>query len=177
MQALRAKEFNQDALEGLVAVGSTKLQHVPAFAAQHGIAAAPEFFHGEKFFGGPRGDECNRIGRNFRHQTREVFVGALVGENGFPAHAAAIAVRARRRSELFCRSATDVCAAADVSLNHAFRFQLGVCVRDGCTVNTQLGGELAAGRDAVAGAEFAGMDEGAELIAQLDVKGYVAFGL
>jgi predicted deacetylase len=44
-------------------------------------------------------------------------------------------------------------------------------------VNTQLRGEFAARRDAVARAKLAGMDQGAELIAQLDVKGYVAFGL
>jgi hypothetical protein len=62
-------------------------------------------------------------------------------------------------------------------LNHAFRFQLGVCVRDGCTVNTQLGGELAACGDAVPGAKFAGMDQGAELIAQLNIERDVAFGL
>jgi hypothetical protein len=44
-------------------------------------------------------------------------------------------------------------------------------------VNTELRGELAARRDAVAGAKFAGMDQGAELVAQLDVKGDVAFRL
>jgi uncharacterized protein with gpF-like domain len=44
-------------------------------------------------------------------------------------------------------------------------------------VNTQLRGELAARRDAVTRAKFAGMDQGAKLIAQLNVERDVAFGL
>ena len=75
------------------------------------------------------------------------------------------------------RSAANVSAAANVSLNHPFGFQLGVCVRDGGTVNAQLRSELAACRDAVTCAKLAGMDQGAKLIAKLNVKRDVAFGL
>jgi len=40
-----------------------------------------------------------------------------------------------------------------------------------------LRGQLATRRDAVAGAQFAGMDQRAKLVAQLDIKRNVAFGL
>ena len=41
----------------------------------------------------------------------------------------------------------------------------------------RVGRQFAAGGDAVAGAKFAGMDQGAELVAQLNVQRDVAFGL
>jgi hypothetical protein len=44
-------------------------------------------------------------------------------------------------------------------------------------MNTQHGGELAAGGDAIAGAEVTGVDEGAELVTELDVEGNVGFWL
>ncbi len=45
------------------------------------------------------------------------------------------------------------------------------------TPSAKVRGEFAAGGDAVAGAEIAGMDQGAELIAELYVEWNVAFGL
>ncbi len=75
------------------------------------------------------------------------------------------------------RRAANVGAAADVALNQAFGFEFGVGVCDGGPVNPELRGQLAAGGDAVTVAQFAAMDESAELVAQLDVERDVAFGL
>ena len=75
------------------------------------------------------------------------------------------------------RRAANIGAAADVALNQAFGFEFGVGVCDGGAVNAELCSEFAAGGDAVAVAQFAAMDEGAKLVAQLDVERNVAFGL
>jgi hypothetical protein len=44
-------------------------------------------------------------------------------------------------------------------------------------MNAQQGGELAAGGNAIAGAQVAGVDERAELVTELDVKRDVGFWL
>ena len=75
------------------------------------------------------------------------------------------------------RRAANICAAAHVALNQAFRFEFGVGVCDGGPVNAELRREFAARGDAVAVAQFATMDEGAKLVAKLDVERNVAFGL
>ena len=64
-----------------------------------------------------------------------------------------------------------------MALDQAFGFEFGVGVGDGGAVDAELPGEFTAGGNAVAGAELAGMDEGAELVAELDVQRNVAFGL
>ena len=81
VQAVRAKEFNEDALQRLVPVRGTELQDVSAITAQYRIAAAPKFFNWKKLFGGPSCYKRNRIGRNIRHQASEIFVGSLVRKN------------------------------------------------------------------------------------------------
>jgi hypothetical protein len=65
--------------------------------------------------------------------------------------------------------ALDVCAAADVALDEAFGLQLGIGVGHGGAMHSQHGGQLAAGRDAVAGTQIACMHQGTQLIAQLNV--------
>ncbi len=44
-------------------------------------------------------------------------------------------------------------------------------------MNTEHGGEFAAGRDAVAGAQVTGVDERAQLVTKLNVEGDVGFRL
>ena len=65
--------------------------------------------------------------------------------------------------------ATDERAATYVPLYKTFGFEFGVGVGDGGAMNAQHGGELAAGGDAVARAEVAGVDERAKLVTELDV--------
>ena len=64
--------------------------------------------------------------------------------------AAAIAVGARRRSELLHRRAANIGSAADVALNQAFGFEFGIGVRDGGPMNAELRGKLAARGNAIA---------------------------
>jgi hypothetical protein len=64
-----------------------------------------------------------------------------------------------------------------VALNQAFGFQLGVSIRHGRAVNAKHSRELAAGRNAVAGAQIACVHEGAQLIAKLDVEWNVTLWL
>ena len=112
-------------------------------------------------------------------EAAEDFVAALVGEEEFPADAV-VAVedggRGRRDFQAVAVAA-DEGAAADVALDQAFGFEFGVGVGDGGAMNAQHGGELAAGGDAVAGAQIAGVDKSAKLVAKLDVQGNVAFWL
>src|SRR3989441_2196255 len=68
-------------------------------------------------------------------------------------------------------------AAPDVPLNQPFGFQLRVSVRYRCAMNAQHGRQLAARRDAVAGAQITGMHERAQLIAKLDVQRNVTLRL
>jgi hypothetical protein len=78
---------------------------------------------------------------------------------------------------LLGRNATNVGTASDVPLNHSFGFKFGIRIRYRGAVYAELRGQLAARRDSVTRSELAGMDQGAKLIAQLNVKRYVAFGL
>ena len=73
--------------------------------------------------------------------------------------------------------ALDEGATADVSLDEAFGLEFGVGVGDGGAMNTEHLREFAAGGNAVAGAKVTGMNEGAKLIAELNVERNVAFGL
>ena len=88
-----------------------------------------------------------------------------------------IPIGARRGSELFYRRAGDKRSAPDVPLDQAFGFKFGVGIGHGGAVHAQVGGQLAAGRDAVASTQFAGMDQRAQLIAQLHIKRDVTFSL
>ena len=141
--------------------------------------AGRQFFDGEKFLGGPRHDERKSFSRRSGSEAAEHFFAAFVGEEQFPANAA-IAIEHRRRGRSDFKAvaiAANVCAAADVALDQAFGFEFGVGVGDGGAMHAEHGGEFAAGGDAVAVTQIAGMDEGAELVAQLDVERNVAFGL
>jgi len=64
-----------------------------------------------------------------------------------------------------------------VTLYEAFGFEFGVSVGDGGAMNTESESEFAAGGDAVTGTKIASVDEGAELVAELDIERNVAFGL
>jgi len=66
---------------------------------------------------------------------------------------------------------------AHVAADEPFGFEFGVRVRDGGAVNAQLRGEFAACGNAFSGAQIASVNQGADLIAQLDVERDVAFGL
>ena len=68
-------------------------------------------------------------------------------------------------------------APAHVAADEAFGFKLGVGICDGGAVNAQLSGEFAAGGNALAGAQISAMNQGANLVAQLDVERNVTLGL
>jgi len=73
--------------------------------------------------------------------------------------------------------AADEGAAADVSLDKAFGLEFGVGVGHSSAMDTEHLREFAAGGNAVAGVKVTGVNKGAKLIAKLDIKGNVAFGL
>ena len=68
-------------------------------------------------------------------------------------------------------------ATSHVAVDEAFGFELGVGVGDGRAVDAQLRGKFAACGNALARAQIAAMNEGADLVAQLDVERDVTFGL
>jgi hypothetical protein len=68
-------------------------------------------------------------------------------------------------------------ATAHVPLNEAFGFELRVGVRDRGTVHAEDLREFAAGWDAITRTQVAGVNEGAQLVTQLNIEGDVAFGL
>ena len=139
---------------------------------------SPEFFDRKKFLRRTRGDEANRIGGNFWHQPAQRFLGAIVGEKRFPARGSVtITIGARRRSELSGGRAGNKRSAPHVPLDQTFGFEFGVSVGHGGAVDAQVGSEFAAGRDAVAGAQFPAMDQRAQLIAQLNIERDMTFSL
>jgi hypothetical protein len=73
--------------------------------------------------------------------------------------------------------AHDEGAAADMALNETLGFELGIGVGDGGAVNAKDLGEFPTGRNAVAGAKVTRVNQGAELIPELNIERYVAFGL
>jgi hypothetical protein len=73
--------------------------------------------------------------------------------------------------------AANECAPSYVAADEAFGFEFGVGVRDGGAVNAQLRGEFAACGNAFSRTQIASVNQGADLIAQLDVERDVAFGL
>jgi len=85
----------------------------------------------------------------------------------------------RRRSGNFQAIAigADEGAAADVSLDEALGFEFGVGIGDGGAMDAESESEFAASGDAVTGTKIAGVDEGTELIAELDIERNVTFGL
>src|SRR6202045_2901380 len=120
--------------------------------------------------------------RVFRHISREAaedLLAAFIGEEQFPPDSP-VSIQDRRRRRRNLKSAAvsfDERAASHVALNQPFRFQLGVSVRHRGAVNAKHGRELRAGRDAVARAQIARVDEGGQLIAKLDVQRNVTLRL
>src|SRR5712692_5329550 len=68
-------------------------------------------------------------------------------------------------------------SAPHMALNQPFRLELRIGVRHRGAVYAELAGQLAAGRDAVPRAQIARVHQGAQLVAQLNVKRYMTFGL
>ena len=64
-----------------------------------------------------------------------------------------------------------------MALDEALGFEFSVGIGDGGAVNTENLREFAAGRNTVTRTEVPGVNEGAELVAQLDIEGDMAFGL
>jgi hypothetical protein len=111
-------------------------------------------------------------------ETGEDFVAAFVGEEEFPAEAIVAIERRRRRADLQTIAiAANERAAANVPLDKAFGLEFGVGVGNGGAMDTKHLREFAAGGNAVAGVKVTGVNEGAKLVAELDVEGNVAFGL
>ena len=134
---------------------------------------------GKNSSAGPSHYEGKRIFRSGRGEAAKGFVAALVGEEEFPANAmVTVEDGGRRRSDFEAIAvAADEGAAADVSLDQAFGFEFSVGVGDGGAMNAQHRRELTAGGDAVARAQVTGVDEGAKLIAKLNVERNVGLWL
>jgi hypothetical protein len=64
-----------------------------------------------------------------------------------------------------------------MALDKAFGFEFGVGVGDGGAMDAKRESEFTASWDAVTGTKIASVDQGAELVAELDVEWDVAFGL
>jgi hypothetical protein len=177
--AFRREHHDDLFFERLVSIGVSELQDSASVGAEDGVGAAANLLDREKFFGRARGDKGDGVARDVRGEAAQSGFAALVGEERFPAYTAvfaAVAVRADCRGEGAGRGvSTDECAAADVAFDKAFGFQLGVGVGYGGAVDAQLLGQFAAGGNAIAQAQFAGMDQGAQLVSQLDVEGNAAF--
>jgi hypothetical protein len=68
-------------------------------------------------------------------------------------------------------------AAANMPLNQPLRLKFGIGVCNRSAMNAKYGRQFAARRDTVAGPQVTRMNEGAQLIAKLNVKRNMAFGL
>jgi hypothetical protein len=113
-------------------------------------------------------------------ETGEDFLAALIREQKFPTEAVGVAIKCRRsrRSDFEAVAVTpNEGAAADVALDEALGFQFSVSVCNGGAVNTEDLGEFPARGNAVARTKVTGVNEGAELVAQLDVERDMTFGL
>jgi hypothetical protein len=160
--AVVVEKFEERLLEGCVTVGRAEIEDFGAFAAEGGMGAGLQFFHGEKFGSGARHDEGERVLRSRSSEAGEDFFAAFIGEEKFPAEAIAIVEdrqRGRRNFQAVAIGA-DKGTAADVALDEALGFEFGVGVGDGGAMYAEGESEFAAGGDAVTGTKIAGMDQG-----------------
>jgi hypothetical protein len=149
-------------------------------AAENGLAAALQFFHREKFLGGTSHNEGQRVVRCGGGEACKDLVASLIGEKKLPAEAVAIAIqrgRSRRSNFQAIAVAANKGASADVTLDQSFRFELGIRVGHGGAMDAQNLRQFAAGGNAITGTQVTGMNEGAQLVAELNIKGDMAFGL
>src|SRR4029077_15965543 len=116
---------------------------------------------------------------NIGHEPGKHLFSALIGKKQLPPDApVSIQHRRRRRRDLQSVAISlDKRAPPHVALNQPFRLQFGVSVRHRRAVDAKHGSQLAARWNAVTRAQSSRMDEGAQLIAKLDVKGNVALWL
>src|ERR1051326_7934505 len=132
-------------------------------------------------FGRPRHHERERVLRGAGGKASQRLFPAFIGEQELPAQPMAITSiedRWRWRGDLEpIAVALDKGPTAHVPLDQPFRFQLSIGVRHRGPVHAQHNRKLAAGRDAVARPQVAGMHQGAKLVAQLDIQGNMALRL
>jgi hypothetical protein len=64
-----------------------------------------------------------------------------------------------------------------VTTDEAFGFEFGIGVRDSGAVDAQLRRQFATCGNALSGPQIASMNEGTNLVAQLDIERNVTFGL
>ena len=131
------------------------------------------------FRGGTGHYKRERIHRRAGREAAQHFVAPLIGEEQFPANAVSAIQdgRRRRRNLEAIAVATNKGAAADMTLDQPFRFELRIGVRNGGAVNTEHCREFAASGNAVAGPQIAGVHKRAQLIAKLDIERNVTLGL
>ncbi len=174
-----AQQLKQRLFQRWIAIRRPKIQNFRGFAPQHGIHAGLQFLDGKEFL-------C-RAGHHKRESifgyvcsepTKHLFP-AFIGEEQFPPDSpVSIQDRRRRRCDLKSVAVSlDKRTASHVPLNQPFRFQLGVGIRHRRAVNAEHGRKFTAGRNAVAGAQIARVNEGAQLIAKLDVQRNVTLWL
>jgi hypothetical protein len=177
--AIVVEKFEKGFLEGRVAIGSTEIEDFGAFAAESGVSAGLQFFDGEEFGSGARHDEGERIVWSRGGEAGEDFFAAFIGEKEFPAEAiATVEDGRRRRGDLQAIAiGADEGAAANVSLDEAFGFEFGVGIGDGGAMDAESESEFAAGGDAITGTQIASVDQGTELVAELNVERNMTFGL
>ena len=122
---------------------------------------------------------AGRVDRSAGGEAAQDFVAAFVSKQEFPTNTVAAVQNGRRgwRDLQAVAIAADEGAAADVSLDKAFGLEFGVGVGHSGAMDTEHLREFAAGGNAVAGVKVTGVNKGAKLIAKLDIKGNVAFGL
>jgi len=177
--AIVMQHLEQSLFQRRIAVRRPKIQHFRRFALQHGVHASLQFLNREKFFRRSRHDKGQRIFRQIGRQTAKHLFSSLIGEEQLPPDSAiSIQHRRRRRSDLQSVAISlDERAAPNVSLNQSFRFEFSVGVRHGGAVHAEHSRKLAAGRNAVTGAQIARMNKGPQLIAKLDVQRNVTLWL
>ncbi|HYW85136.1 MAG TPA: hypothetical protein VFB30_17875, partial [Spirochaetia bacterium] len=177
--AVVVEKLDKRFFEGRVAVGGAEIEDLGAFPAKGSVSAGLQLFHREEFGSGAGHDKRESVLGSRSGEAGEDFFAAFIGEEEFPAEAIAVVEERRRGRGDFQAVAigADEGAAADVALDEAFGFELGVGVGDGGAMNTESESEFAAGGNAVTGTQIAGVDQGTELVAELDVERDVAFGL
>jgi len=177
--AVVVEKLDERLLEGRVAVGGAEIEDFRAFAAEGGVGAGLQFFHGKEFGSGARHDERESVLWSRGGEAGKDLFAAFIGEEKFPAEAIAIVQdgRGRRRDFQAVAIGADKSAAADVALDEAFGFEFGIGVGDSGAMDTEGKSEFAAGGDAVTRVKIASVDQGTKLVTKLDIEGNVAFGL
>jgi hypothetical protein len=173
------QQLEERFFQGGIAIAGPEIEDFGPFAAKGSVSTSLQFIDGEELGGGARHDERERVLRSRGGEACEDFFATLIGEEEFPAEAIATVENRRRGRRNFQAVAigANEGTAAHVALDEPLGFEFGVGIGNGGAVHAESKSELAASGYAITGMQIAGMDQGTELVAELDIERDVAFGL